>query len=85
MPRFLIIWLALLASCGPDPASVSVPRILLPDLDLTPCPGWTGPRPATLGTFADAAAAEKHGRLCNARKMDSARQALQQVLVPEPQ
>lgn len=59
-----ITCLALLASCGPE----------LRGLDLTPCDGWTGGRPATEQQFALAASAEKHGRLCANSKLLAARQ-----------
>lgn len=66
MRRCLIIWMMLLAGCGPDPAP---PPVAL--LDLAPCPGWTGPRPVTEGGFARAAAAERAGRLCANAKLET--------------
>lgn len=64
MRRCLIISAVLLTACGRDPA---LPPVAL--LDLAPCPGWTGPRPATEGDFARAAAAERAGRLCANAKL----------------
>lgn len=62
MGRCLIICAMLLAACGHEPPALSL-------LDLTPCPGWTGPRPQTDGQFARAAAAERAGRLCANEKL----------------
>lgn len=67
MHRCLIISAMLLAACGRDAASP--PPMAL--LDLAPCPGWTGPRPATEGAFARAAAAERAGRLCANAKLEA--------------
>lgn len=71
MRRCLIISVALLTACGRDPAP---PPVAL--LDLAPCPGWTGPRPATEGDFARAAAAEKAGRLCANSKLEAVASAM---------
>jgi len=65
MRRLMITSMLLLAACGPKPV---MPALEL--LDLTPCPGWTGPRPATVGAFARAAAAERAGRLCANAKLE---------------
>lgn len=69
MGRCLTICAMLLAGCGPDPAWQL--------LDLTPCPGWTGPRPQTEGQFARAAAAERAGRLCANEKLATAASTIQ--------
>lgn len=71
MRRCLIISAVLLSACGPDPAA---PPLAL--LDLAPCPGWTGPRPANEGDFARAAAAEKAGRLCANSKLEAVTEAV---------
>lgn len=65
MRRYLTICAALLAACGPEtaPEVVVVPPPIEPSL-LTPCAGWTGPTPTTEGQLADAALAEKRGRVC---------------------
>lgn len=69
MGRCLIICAMLLAGCGHEPAWLL--------LDLTPCPGWAGPRPATEGQFARAAAAERAGRLCANAKLEAVSEAVE--------
>lgn len=71
MHRYLIISAVLLSACGRDPAA---PPLAL--LDLAPCPGWTGPRPASEGEFARAAAAERAGRLCANSKLEAVTEAV---------
>lgn len=66
MRHCLIFCGLVLAACGRDP----VPAIAA--LDLTPCPGWLGPRPATEGHLIRAAAAEQAGRLCANAKLAAA-------------
>lgn len=61
----LIICGAVLAGCGPKPAS-----IIPPDL-LTPCAGWQGRTPATEGELIRAGAAERAGRLCANGKLSA--------------
>lgn len=62
MKALAITCLVLLAACGPEPVALDL-------LDLTPCEGWTGPRPATESQFARAALAEKTGRICANTKL----------------
>lgn len=71
MRRCLIISLALLAGCGREPSAISL-------LDLSPCPGWTGPRPASEGQFARAAAAERTGRLCANEKLTTVQSLIEE-------
>ncbi len=70
MRRLMLTVSMLLASCGPKPPSPSIaPQDLIsPDL-VRPCGGYVGASPTTIGQLVDAAAAEKHGRLCDERKM----------------
>lgn len=74
MRHCLIICAALLAGCGPDPAPS--PGAALRLLDLTPCPGWTGPTPTTERQLARAALAERTGRLCANAKLGAVRVAV---------
>ena len=64
----LIISLTLLGGCGHEPA--------LSLLDLEPCPGWEGLKPATESQFARAAAAERAGRLCANAKLQAVGKAV---------
>lgn len=66
MHRWTMICALLLAGCGRElPPVTAAPPPIPADL-LKPAPGWTGPTPATKGTFTAAAWAEKRGRLqCN--------------------
>lgn len=66
MRHCLIICVLLLGGCGSDPPPLGL-------LDLAPCAGWTGARPATELQFARAAAAERSGRLCANEKLTTAR------------
>lgn len=75
MRHLILISLMLLASCGPH-IDVAPPKP--PKVDLKPCGGWTGPTPKAKAQFADAAGAEKHGRLCDERKMVTAAKVLGQ-------
>jgi hypothetical protein len=72
----LIICALSLAACGPDPRPIPAPAPIPADL-LAPAPGWTGPRPATEGQLADAAAAELRGRMqCNSQLLTISQIAL---------
>ena len=70
MRPYLITLLMLLAACGREAAAITA-------LDLAPCPGWTGPRPATEGQFARAALAERAGRLCANAKLETVRSVIE--------
>lgn len=56
----------LCAACGPDRL---VPQFVVPPIDLAPCPGWTGGRPATDRQLGDALAITLHRAECDERKM----------------
>lgn len=73
MRSLILTSLMLLASCGHH---IEVAAPVIPPVDLNPCGGWTGPTPTTNQMLADAAGAEKHGRLCDERKMLAAKRTL---------
>lgn len=85
MRLFLIISLAPLVACGPEPVRVvRAPPPIETGL-LMPCTGWIGPTPASDRQLITAAAAEKRGREeCNA-KLATISETLRVNRAPTPQ
>ena len=77
MRRLMLTVSMLLASCGHSlqPPSIAPKDLISPDL-VRPCGGYVGVSPLTIGQLVDAAAAEKHGRLCDERQMRTIRDTL---------